>query len=91
MSSTIESSLQQKGVFGATWTVGKATDLTPADSESTFTIGDYGEAVFEPDNRKPVDPSDYQDGGKYRCECALPTPRARVLTEGSHCQNHDEV
>ncbi|KAK3361856.1 hypothetical protein B0T24DRAFT_684090 [Lasiosphaeria ovina] len=66
MSSTIESSLQQKGVFGATWTVGKATDLTPADSESTFTIGDYGEAVFEPDNRKPVDPSDYQDGGKYR-------------------------
>ncbi|EEU35629.1 uncharacterized protein NECHADRAFT_86838 [Fusarium vanettenii 77-13-4] len=26
-----------------------------------------GESVFDPDKRIPVDPADFQDGGKYRC------------------------
>ncbi|VBB81500.1 Putative protein of unknown function [Podospora comata] len=61
---TLESILKDPAVAGAYWTLSNPEDMSPA--ESTFTIGGYSEAVFEPDNRTPVDETDYADGGKYR-------------------------
>ncbi|KAK0724125.1 trypsin-like cysteine/serine peptidase domain-containing protein, partial [Lasiosphaeris hirsuta] len=61
---SVETLLGPASITGALWTLGHPED--PEPSESTFTVGDYSEAVFEPDNRLPVDVTDYQDGGKYR-------------------------
>ncbi|KAK4195717.1 hypothetical protein QBC40DRAFT_300960 [Triangularia verruculosa] len=61
---TLENILKDPAVAGAYWNLTNPEDMSPA--ESTFTIGGYSEAVFEPDNRTPVDETDYADGGKYR-------------------------
>ncbi|KAK4164694.1 trypsin-like cysteine/serine peptidase domain-containing protein [Cladorrhinum sp. PSN259] len=61
---TLETAFKDSSLVGASWTLSLPEDMNPA--ESTFTIGNYSEAVFEPDNRTPVDETDYQDGGKYR-------------------------
>ncbi|KAK3312680.1 hypothetical protein B0H66DRAFT_631357 [Apodospora peruviana] len=65
--------LSASGVIGATWKVGAQTPQLGASgsSESLFSlmtllIGPFTEDVILPDNRIPVDPSDYADGGKYR-------------------------
>lgn len=63
---TLEAAFKDSSIVGAYWTLGLPEDMNPA--ESTFTIGNYSEAVFDPDNRTPVDETDYQDGGKYRCK-----------------------
>ena len=67
--------LSASGVIGATWKVGAQTPQLGSPGSSEFLlsllpllIGNYatGEDVFLPDNRIPVDPSDYANGGKYR-------------------------
>ena len=53
----------------AIWTLDMTT-VKPSflPSETITNTNDGEEAVFYPDNRTPVAPDDYKDGGKYRCE-----------------------
>lgn len=55
------------GIAG-TWTMNSGPEVPPA--ESSLLLEATHESLFDPDYRALVDPTDYNDGGKYRCKLA---------------------
>lgn len=70
--STVDQVLATSGVIGATWKL-RSQEAGPVDLTETLLVGQWpeNEDVFLPDNRAPVDVTDYSDGGKYRCKSML--------------------
>jgi len=70
--STVDQILAAPSVIGATWKL-RSQETEPVDLTETLLVGQWpeNEDVFLPDNRVPVDVTDYSDGGKYRCKLTL--------------------
>ncbi|KAK5651828.1 hypothetical protein OQA88_11597 [Cercophora sp. LCS_1] len=67
--SSADEVLAAPGVIGTVWKVGAPTIKPSASAlKNPYLPGSFSgvEGVFEPDNRLPVDPNDYAEGGKYR-------------------------
>ncbi|KAK3392368.1 hypothetical protein B0T20DRAFT_360601 [Sordaria brevicollis] len=67
--------------IGAFWNITPPASTEPPRPESTRLAGNYEESVIDTDNRKPVDPADYRNGGKYRSIVKI---RAQYEGSGLH-------
>lgn len=68
--------------YGAVW--GLTNPLTGGvvpKTEGSFPVGKKGpESVIGPDGRTIVDPKDFADGGKYRCEISFSSNTMSIST-----------